>query len=482
MGARWLARVGLAVAFFVSWLFVAGPDVTWADDGTPVKVMTFNVRYNTDRDGPDRWALRREMAVDLIRRFEGDFVGIQEALPDQYTDLLKMLPEYHMHGRTRLADPNKGEATLVLYRHDRWQLDPDDHGLFWFSDTPKVAGSNTWGNSYPRMVAWGRFIEKKTGRGVYMYNTHFDHVSETGRQKSAAMLAQRIADRRRPEPVLVTGDFNARGSSPVMNTLMGKTPDSPIKLVDTFRMLHPDEKQTRTCHRFRGGTKGSKIDHILALPGVEVRSAEILRDNRDGRYPSDHYPVTAEVTFPVPQKIVFADRFEAKLADGWTWLRGDRANWRITDGGLDIRIEPGLANTVKNALVRSAPDRNKGKYAIEVTVTFLNPPSNQYEQAGITWYQKGRPIFKLVHERIDGKTYIIPGKVPAPEKTVRLRLLVDAGTFTAQFRPEGKTEYQTVATGPLAAGPEEQISLQCYNGPAKAKHWARFRDFRILAP
>src|SRR5208283_693611 len=107
-------------------------------------------------------------------------------------------------------------------------------------------------------------------------------------------------------------------------------------------------------------------------------------------------------------------KFDTKLGNGWTWLRENPKAWRIRDGGLEIHVEPGLANNVKNALLRPATNRGKTTYAIEVTITFTAPPTNQYEQAGITWYQKGQPVLKLVHERIDGKDYIIPGKVPAP--------------------------------------------------------------------
>ena len=158
---------------------------------------------------------------------------------------------------------------------------------------------------------------------------------------------------------------------------------------------------------------------------------------------------------------------------------GNPKAWRIRDGGLEIHVEPGLANNVKNALLRPALDRSKTAYAIEVTITFTAPPTNQYEQAGITWYQKGQPMFKLVHEHIDGKDYIIPGKVPAPENTVRLRLLIAKDTYTAQFQPAAKGPFKTVASGNLAPGDEEQVSIQCYNGPADAEHWMRFQEFRI---
>lgn len=179
-------------------------------------------------------------------------------------------------------------------------------------------------------------------------------------------------------------------------------------------------------------------------------------------------------------QVMFEDRFEGKLGDGWTWVREDPKTWRFKEGALEIRVEPGVAPTVKNALLRAAPDRKKGEYAVDVTITSTAPPTRQYEQAGITWYRDGTPVFKLVHELIDGKTYIIPGKIPTSTKVMQLRLVVAADRFVAQFRPEGKGEFQTAAQGPLPAGAKEQVSIQCYNGPPDAEHWFRFSDFHIL--
>ena len=179
-------------------------------------------------------------------------------------------------------------------------------------------------------------------------------------------------------------------------------------------------------------------------------------------------------------RLVFEEPFDGKLSEGWNWLRENPETWRIADGALEICVEPGVAHNVKNALVRQAPDRRQGKFAIEVTVTFTTPPTRQYEQGGLTWYNNGRPVFKLVHEQIDGKTWIIPGRIPAPNKTVQFRLIVTADRFTAQFREEGKDDFQTATSGALAAPGEDRISIQCYNGPPDAKHWIRFDDFRIL--
>jgi len=177
---------------------------------------------------------------------------------------------------------------------------------------------------------------------------------------------------------------------------------------------------------------------------------------------------------------VFEDRFEGLLKDGWTWLRQNPGAWRLREGAVEIRVEPGVADTVRNALVREAPDRGRGTYAIEVVVTNSILPTQQYEQAGITWYCGGKPVFKLVKELIEGDLYIIPGKVPMASQTVRLRLTVTADSFKAEFQPDGKGDFQMAASGSLPAPDNDRVSIQCYNGPAEGEHWIRFDDFRVV--
>jgi hypothetical protein len=179
------------------------------------------------------------------------------------------------------------------------------------------------------------------------------------------------------------------------------------------------------------------------------------------------------------EQVIFEDDFDEKLREGWSWLREHPGYWRIRDGGLEIRVEPGVADTVRNALLRPAPDRSKGKFAIEVTITNHAHPTQQYEQAGITWYHDGKPVFKEVKELIDGDLYIIPGRQPMSTQSVRLRLLVTADSWEAQYRPEGEKEFQTAATGELPLPDDDQVSIQCYNGPPDEEHWIRFDDFLI---
>jgi hypothetical protein len=179
-------------------------------------------------------------------------------------------------------------------------------------------------------------------------------------------------------------------------------------------------------------------------------------------------------------KVLFEDQFEEKLAEGWNWLRESNEFWRLNDGALEICVQPGVAQNVKNALLRKAPDRSNGRYAIEVTITNLTVPTQQYEQAGITWYHNDKPVFKLVKELVDGQLKIIPGHKPMDSRTVQLRLIVSADEWIAQYRPDAKGEFQTAATGSLPAPGKDQVSIQCYNGPPNAQHWIRFDNFRVI--
>jgi hypothetical protein len=184
------------------------------------------------------------------------------------------------------------------------------------------------------------------------------------------------------------------------------------------------------------------------------------------------------INWAAAQQVVFEDRFDGRIDEGWSWIRENTEAWRLRNNALEIRVQPGDANSVKNALVRPAPDRSQGKFAIDLTVTTTRPLVQQYEQAGITWYHNGKPILKLVKELVDGQLVIIPGRKPMTNDTVQLRLIVSADRYIAQFRPDAKGEFQTAETGQLPAPEKDQVSIQCYHGPPNAEHWIRFENFR----
>lgn len=264
-----------------------------------LRVMTFNIRYGTAPDGDHVWALRRPLVERVINDFNPVVLGVQEALHFQLNDLAETLRQYEVIGVGRDDGRQLGEYSAILY--DRLRLEPLQQGTFWLSDTPERPGSMTWGNRYVRIATWARFRDRATRATFYVFNTHWDHESQPAREKSAALILQRIAQRSfKSEPVLLMGDFNAGEDNAAFRTLLGggQAP-APVSLFDTFRALHPNATDVGTYHAFKGNRTGAKIDAILATPGFRVLDAGLVHLVENGRYPSDHFPVTATVTLGI---------------------------------------------------------------------------------------------------------------------------------------------------------------------------------------
>lgn len=278
-----------------------------AQDGRlELRLMSFNVRYENPEDpGSRAWRQRVIGSVRMIREEAPDVVGVQEALHGQAADLWASLPDYDFHGVGRDDGQRRGEYSGIFYRRDRFEADPSDRGTFWLSDTPETPGSKTWGNEIPRIASWLRLVDRASGRGFYVFNTHWDHRNQPSRERAALLLARRIESRRQPGlPVVLLGDFNAVETNPGVAylsgrrvTLAGREEAWQHPLTDTFRTLHPAEAARTTLHFWKGTREGTlKVDHILVSEGARVLAADI-RD-KDEPMVSDHFPVTARVVFP----------------------------------------------------------------------------------------------------------------------------------------------------------------------------------------
>ena len=190
----------------------------------------------------------------------------------------------------------------------------------------------------------------------------------------------------------------------------------------------------------------------------------------------------------------FRDDFRNKPDDGWSWVRERRQNWRTTSHGLEVRVEPGNmwgpANDAKNLLVRLAPDPANG--AIEVSVTVSNRPTEQYEQVDLVWYYDDGHMVKLGQELVDGKLSIVMGReegdktrtiaiIPLNSFSVRLRLVVKGNRIRGQFRASDAKDWSDAGECdlPITGGGRPKLSLQFYQGPANAEHWALVSEFRV---
>lgn len=264
---------------------------------TPLRVMSFNLRYNNPGDGVNAWPNRKAWVAQLIRYHDADVVGVQEALSGMLADLDTLLPGYSRVGVGRTDGKNAGEFSAILFRKDRVEL--LESGTFWLSPTPEAVGVKAWDAALERIATWGRFRDRASGCTYVHLNTHFDHVGKVARTESAKLIRQRLAGIAGSLPIIMTGDLNSDPSTAAYATLTSGTLDGGIApLIDGFlSSREPHYGPSGSFNSFKEIGDG-RIDYVLVSKGVEVLKHAILTDRWNQRFPSDHLPVLASVALP----------------------------------------------------------------------------------------------------------------------------------------------------------------------------------------
>ena len=263
-----------------------------------MRVMSFNIRFDNPNDGENIWENRKDFVANLIK-VNSDIVGTQEGLANQLEDLDGMLShmpfEYERVGISRDGLENEGEFCAIYYRSERFEL--LDNDTFWLSETPNEPGSVGWDAALPRIVTWAKLYDNNNEHSFFVFNTHFDHRGNEARENSSRFLLKKIDEIADESPVIVMGDLNALENDDPYKILteVDRGPVQ-IKLLDGF--YHSEEGHVgpnSTWNGFNEIVPDRRIDFIFANPQFTVVKHRILTDTRDGRFPSDHLPVQAEV-------------------------------------------------------------------------------------------------------------------------------------------------------------------------------------------
>jgi len=252
-----------------------------------VKVMTFNVRYASD-EGPQRWPVRRPVLLALLERSRPDVIGTQELLQRQGDDIVRALPGYRWFGRDR-AGGHADEHMGVFYRPDRLRLLRS--GDFWLSDTPDQPNSMSWGADLPRMATWAVFETRGPRPRKFLFvDTHLAHrdQDDTARERSAALILERLGAFPADLPVVLAGDMNTRPRSRAYAIFAQA-------LSDARTHSRAARGLENTFHDFTG-VPDRRIDYLFTR-GFRAESVETDGYHQDGVYPSDHFPLSATLRF-----------------------------------------------------------------------------------------------------------------------------------------------------------------------------------------
>jgi endonuclease/exonuclease/phosphatase family metal-dependent hydrolase len=248
-----------------------------------LRVASFNIRNSSADDGDDSWPLRRDTTVAAIEALDADLVGLQEVLPDQLAFLREAFPTYRLLGAGRDDGDAAGEHSTVLVRPGAWTVESDQ--TRWLSAEPDRPGSVGWDADLPRIATLVR-LRHEDGTRVGIANTHYDHIGETARVESSLLLHGWLE----AEPDrhwIILGDLNA---------IPGSRPLRAFTDAGWRETLPPEAGGTD--HDFTGATDGDRIDHILVGKSWQVVTARVAYERPDGRLPSDHWPVVADLRLP----------------------------------------------------------------------------------------------------------------------------------------------------------------------------------------
>jgi len=270
---------------FLGLLF--GSNILFSQD---LKVMTYNIRLSLESDKENSWDNRKQDALALMNYYHPDYFGVQEAVPQQMTDIKTGLKDYDYVGVGRDDGKNQGEYSAIFY--DKNKLEVLKSGTFWLSETPEKP-SKGWDAAYNRVCTYALFKLKKSGKMFYAFNVHFDHVGNIARVNSSKLILEKIKELNTENlPLTLTGDFNLTGET------------EPIKIISKSldnayyhsKKPHYGPKGTFTAFDVNTVPK-ERIDYIF-VKGFETETIRTINDRRENLlYPSDHFPILAKIEF-----------------------------------------------------------------------------------------------------------------------------------------------------------------------------------------
>ncbi|MDD0852460.1 endonuclease/exonuclease/phosphatase family protein [Halobacteriovorax sp. GB3] len=248
------------------------------------KIASSNIRFDNPQDGSHDWNGRRGILAQCLNEFAPDLLGTQEGREPQLKDLENNLIKLELVDSHREWIDERMYPCIFVNPET---IEVHNSGDIWLSETPYEAGSKSFESAFPRLCTWIIATHKESQEKFFYVNTHLDHVLSQTRKEQIRVLIQEC-DKVNKEnlPVVLTGDFNESPFEDVRKVIHDQWSD----LRDCWFTL---KKEEETSHHNFNGTRedGTRIDWILTSSNFRVYDLELYKENVDGIYPSDHFPV-----------------------------------------------------------------------------------------------------------------------------------------------------------------------------------------------
>ena len=256
------------------------------DEGSEnLKVMSYNIRLGSGKDGTNSWALRYTATEEMLKDQKPDVFGVQEAL-DYQVHYIEDMCGYESVGVGREDGKKEGEHMSIFW--NKKTVSMLKWGTFWLSETPQKP-SKGWDAACFRTATWALMKDKKTGKKFYFVNAHLDHEGKEAQKNGLKLIVEKIAEMN-PEglPMVLTGDFNIEPSNPALA-------DLDARMQSTRKIAEKTDDLTT----YNGWGKSSKMIDYIYVSGFSScpEYQTVTKRYADRKFISDHYPICATLIF-----------------------------------------------------------------------------------------------------------------------------------------------------------------------------------------
>jgi len=251
------------------------------------------------------WTTRRWRIIEEIIRYDPDIVCLQEV--DHFKLLEKALGSIGYHGRfvpkpdspcIYLESNNGPDGCAIFYKDDKLEL---------LSEASKVL--EVWRVQSNQVVLSLNLRVRSTGKEICVATTHLKARSgallSTLRNEQGKDILDYLEAFCEERPIIISGDFNAEPSEPVIKTLM-QNDKTPLQSAYEIGDIEKEDNLEYTTWKIREtGEQKHILDYIFHSPQLEtISTLDMPTEEQIGQdrlpslqFASDHLSLVADLRF-----------------------------------------------------------------------------------------------------------------------------------------------------------------------------------------
>ena len=265
---------------------------TQSTAGDRYKIMTYNVLLFFTKEGRDP-----NFPVDLVESVLAeapDILGTQETTAELQEKCLKNLTGYTCFiGEVYHEELRRGN--YIYLKDDKFNVIEMGHRFM--SDTPTVRSKYEKSREY-RGFNYLFLEDKNTASRLLFLNLHADYRADEDTRVLQLKAVNKflMEERWAGIPAVIVGDFNSTAGQASIPTFLSDNP----RLGMTSEIA---EVKGDTGPTLIGGGFTEKIpyvfDYIFVTKDlIDTKYYSVIDNIKNGKYPSDHLPVVAEIELP----------------------------------------------------------------------------------------------------------------------------------------------------------------------------------------